>query len=209
MSDWTTHSLAISELTDEMRKILPPTDSRVRSDRYALEKEDTKKAAADKHALEEKQRAEERKRIATNQTWVPKYFVVRLASDPYLTLISNPKRMNMTGISMESIGLKERLGWQPESNTTIHTRRWFDRHRFYEACDLQKLPSVLCREEVSEVHSCSQIVRERLYWRYTADLPRYPTVNFHRTPKLLFSNCCFFLLFFRLTYRFLFVNHKI
>jgi len=75
MGEWTTHSLVITELTDEMRKILPPTDSRIRGDRYALEKEDTKKAAAEKHTLEEKQRAEEKKRIANNQTWVPRYFV--------------------------------------------------------------------------------------------------------------------------------------
>jgi len=71
MSDWTSHTLELCELTEEMRPLLPPTDSRLRPDRAALEKSDTKKAGVDKLALEEKQRQEARKRIGE---WVPRYF---------------------------------------------------------------------------------------------------------------------------------------
>jgi len=71
MVDWTAHSLLMVELTDEMKRTLPPTDSRLRGDRLALEKSDTKKAAAEKHSLEEKQRAEAK---ARKTPWVPRYF---------------------------------------------------------------------------------------------------------------------------------------
>jgi len=81
MTDWTAHSLLISNLTEEMRNILPPTDSRIRADRYALEKEDVKTAASEKHRLEEKQRAEARARVAKGNSWVPRYFTVSKNSD--------------------------------------------------------------------------------------------------------------------------------
>lgn len=71
MVDWTPHTLLMTELTEEMKGRLPPTDSRLRPDRLALEKSDTKKAGAEKHTLEEKQRAEAK---ARKTPWVPRYF---------------------------------------------------------------------------------------------------------------------------------------
>jgi len=79
MVDWTPHSLLMVELTDEMKPTLPPTDSRLRPDRLALEKSDTKKAGAEKHILEEKQRAEAK---ARKTPWVPRYFK-QSSEDPH------------------------------------------------------------------------------------------------------------------------------
>jgi len=76
MTDWTEHTLQIVAMDDAMQAILPPTDSRVRSDRLALEKMDAKKASADKHSLEEKQREDKRIRDKANKKWVPRYFKV-------------------------------------------------------------------------------------------------------------------------------------
>jgi len=61
MVDWTTQTLQLVEFNDFLTSILPPTDSRTRPDRYALEKMDIKKAAAEKHTLEEKQREDKKK----------------------------------------------------------------------------------------------------------------------------------------------------
>jgi hypothetical protein len=73
MVDWTPHTLLMVELTEEMKRTLPPHDSRLRADRAALEKSDTKKATVEKHVLEEKQRAEAK---ARKTPWVPRYFKV-------------------------------------------------------------------------------------------------------------------------------------
>lgn len=59
-----------------MKAILPPTDSRIRPDRYWLEKGDTKKAASEKHRVEEKQRAERRQRERAGTDWSPRWFQV-------------------------------------------------------------------------------------------------------------------------------------
>jgi hypothetical protein len=59
-----------------MRAYLPPTDSRLRPDRLALQKGDAKTAGIEKAKLEEKQREERRKRERLNQEWTPKYFQV-------------------------------------------------------------------------------------------------------------------------------------
>jgi len=75
MNEWTSHTLLIIKLTEELRNTLPPTDSRLRPDRLSLEKEDTKKAAAEKYILEEKQRAEARQRAALKQVWIPRWFI--------------------------------------------------------------------------------------------------------------------------------------
>jgi len=74
MVDWTAHTLQLAEMSENLEKILPPTDSRLRPDRYALEKGDVKKAAQEKHVLEEKQRDERRKREASGKAWTPRYF---------------------------------------------------------------------------------------------------------------------------------------
>jgi len=79
--DWTEHTLKIVALTEEMKSYLPPTDSRLRADRYALEKGDAKAAAAAKHEIEEKQREERRKREKLGQEWTPKWFKLSKDSD--------------------------------------------------------------------------------------------------------------------------------
>jgi len=72
--DWTAHSMELVQLTDQLAPILPPTDSRIRPDRLALEKNDSKVAGQEKHRLEEKQRADKRQREKLNQQWTPRYF---------------------------------------------------------------------------------------------------------------------------------------
>lgn len=74
MVDWTAHTLYLSELTDSMVGILPPSDSRLRLDRLALEKGDVKKAGNEKYILEEKQREDKRKRESSGKAYTPKYF---------------------------------------------------------------------------------------------------------------------------------------
>jgi hypothetical protein len=61
-------------LTPEQEATLPVTDSKLRTDRRLLEKGDLDAAGAEKHRLEEKQRAEERERKAKKVEWVPKWF---------------------------------------------------------------------------------------------------------------------------------------
>jgi len=79
LNDWTEHTLRIVALTDQMKNYLPPTDSRLRGDRLALEKGDAKAAATVKHEIEEKQRDERKKREKLGHEWTPKWF--RLAKD--------------------------------------------------------------------------------------------------------------------------------
>ena len=62
-------------MSDFQKNTLPPTDSRLRLDRLYLQQNETKKAAAAKHELEEKQRAERRRR--GKREWTPRYFKVR------------------------------------------------------------------------------------------------------------------------------------
>jgi len=79
--DWTAHSLELVEFDDDYAAILPPTDSRIRPDRYALERNDSKTAAQEKHRLEEKQRADKRQREKLNQQWTPRYFKISYDED--------------------------------------------------------------------------------------------------------------------------------
>jgi len=72
--DWTPSTLDTTVLTPEMKAHLPPTDSRLRGDRLALQEADVKTAAAEKHAIEEKQREERRKREKENKEWNPRWF---------------------------------------------------------------------------------------------------------------------------------------
>lgn len=55
-------------------KGLLPSDSRLRPDRYALEKGDMSKSGSEKSRLEEKQRAEKRMREAKNDKYTPRWF---------------------------------------------------------------------------------------------------------------------------------------
>ncbi|GAM23883.1 hypothetical protein SAMD00019534_070580, partial [Acytostelium subglobosum LB1] len=64
----------IINLTPEYEKILPTTDSRLRTDRRALEASDMDTASKQKHVLEEKQREDKKARVAAGQEWETKYF---------------------------------------------------------------------------------------------------------------------------------------
>lgn len=59
---------------EEYKKTLPPGDSRLRSDRLALEKENLDLAGKEKYRLEEEQRALRRERETKGETWEPRYF---------------------------------------------------------------------------------------------------------------------------------------
>ncbi|KAI3943467.1 hypothetical protein MKW92_047581 [Papaver armeniacum] len=63
----------INSLDTAPRKLLA-SDSRLRPDRYALEKGDLSKAGAEKSSLEERQRAEKRSREAKDQKFIPRWF---------------------------------------------------------------------------------------------------------------------------------------
>ena len=68
-------SIALNEKTPDMN--LPPTDTRLRPDIIALENGDLDLASAEKHRLEEKQRAARRLREANGDTWVPMWFELK------------------------------------------------------------------------------------------------------------------------------------
>ena len=51
------YSFDLNDLTEEMKKVLPPTDSRFRPDQRLMEYQEVDKAAEEKHRLEEEQRA--------------------------------------------------------------------------------------------------------------------------------------------------------
>ncbi|KAG6607252.1 Oxysterol-binding protein-related protein 3C, partial [Cucurbita argyrosperma subsp. sororia] len=59
---------------DTAPKKLLASDSRLRPDRYALEKGDLSKAGSEKSSLEERQRAEKRTREAKGQSYTPRWF---------------------------------------------------------------------------------------------------------------------------------------
>jgi len=80
-TDFTNYTLQLIKLDDNMKSHLPPTDARLRTDRIALEKGDTTTAANQKHAIEEKQRDERRKREAAGATWKPKHFKQTTSDD--------------------------------------------------------------------------------------------------------------------------------
>eukprot|EP01127_Copromyxa_protea_P004029 TRINITY_DN1380_c0_g1_i1.p1 TRINITY_DN1380_c0_g1~~TRINITY_DN1380_c0_g1_i1.p1 ORF type:complete len:423 (+),score=100.30 TRINITY_DN1380_c0_g1_i1:38-1270(+) len=61
---------------DKYRAILPPTDTRLRKDRMALEEKDYATAAVEKLALEEEQRRQKRIREVKGEEWEIKHFVV-------------------------------------------------------------------------------------------------------------------------------------
>ncbi|RZC78885.1 hypothetical protein C5167_003104 [Papaver somniferum] len=63
----------INSLETAPRKLLA-SDSRLRPDRYALEKGDLSKAGSEKSSLEERQRAEKRSREAKDQKFIPRWF---------------------------------------------------------------------------------------------------------------------------------------
>ncbi|CAI4226773.1 unnamed protein product [Auanema sp. JU1783] len=61
--------LSLNELTDELRKKLPPTDSRFRPDIVALENGLCDRAESAKHALEESQRSRRKQGVGNEPLW--------------------------------------------------------------------------------------------------------------------------------------------
>jgi hypothetical protein len=71
---WPRFTESMNFMSDAYKSVLPPTDSRLRGDRYYLEKNDLETAASEKTRLEEKQRAEKKTRDAAGEHWEPKYY---------------------------------------------------------------------------------------------------------------------------------------
>eukprot|EP01133_Synstelium_polycarpum_P005967 gene5967-6911_t len=65
---------SLNEMSPEYESILPPTDSRLRSDRRNLQMENNKMANREKNRIEEQQRALRREREMTGEKWTPVYF---------------------------------------------------------------------------------------------------------------------------------------
>ena len=61
-------------LPDNLRPLLPPTDTRLRPDQRAMEDGEYELAASEKNRVEEKQRATRRIREAKGEEFVPKWF---------------------------------------------------------------------------------------------------------------------------------------
>jgi hypothetical protein len=64
----------LNYIDDEMKKTLPPTDCRRRPDQRLMEEAKFDPAAAEKHRLEEKQRAVRKYREKNNIEYKCKYF---------------------------------------------------------------------------------------------------------------------------------------
>ena len=67
-------TLQLNYLTDKLKKLLPPTDSRMRPDQRALENGDIKLAASEKVRIEEKQRAARKELEQKHLKYKPIYF---------------------------------------------------------------------------------------------------------------------------------------
>lgn len=65
----------LNNINENLQKVLPHTDSRLRPDQRALEYQDYKSAANEKDRLENKQRASRKYNEENNITWKPKYFI--------------------------------------------------------------------------------------------------------------------------------------
>lgn len=66
--------VTLNACPDRLRKVLPPTDTRLRPDQRAMEDGEYDKAATDKNRVEEKQRAARREREQAGEEWKPKWF---------------------------------------------------------------------------------------------------------------------------------------
>lgn len=71
---FTDFAINLNNLTEELKKILPPSDSRFRPDQRALENQDIDLAAKEKHRLEEKQRARRKENEKNKIKHRPLYF---------------------------------------------------------------------------------------------------------------------------------------
>lgn len=66
--------VTLNALPDNLRPLLPPTDTRLRPDQRAMEDGQYDFAATEKNRVEEKQRAKRREREAEGEEFVPKWF---------------------------------------------------------------------------------------------------------------------------------------
>lgn len=72
--NFTYFALSLNELRDEMKKVLPPTDSRLRPDIRLLEEGDVDSASSEKNRLEEKQRDARKNRKGSKAGYSPLWF---------------------------------------------------------------------------------------------------------------------------------------
>ena len=72
--NWNKFNEELCAMDKEYQAILPPTDSRLRGDRLALEKGNVDLAGKEKHRLEEEQRAKRKERETKGESYKPKYF---------------------------------------------------------------------------------------------------------------------------------------
>ncbi|XP_055935994.1 oxysterol-binding protein-related protein 1-like [Argiope bruennichi] len=72
--NFTQFAMALNEFHEDMKEILPPTDSRLRPDIRKLEEGDIDGAAFEKNRLEEKQRETRKIRKRDKITWYPLWF---------------------------------------------------------------------------------------------------------------------------------------
>jgi hypothetical protein len=68
------YASGLNNLDERLENILPPTDSRLRHDRRKLESLDYDNATRLKKILEERQRADKKRRVELGEEWVPQWF---------------------------------------------------------------------------------------------------------------------------------------
>lgn len=66
--------ITLNSIPDNLKKWLPPTDTRLRPDQRAMEDGEYDSAAKEKHRVEEKQRAKRREREASGESYSPQWF---------------------------------------------------------------------------------------------------------------------------------------
>lgn len=69
-------ALELNELTPEIMKVLPPTDTRLRPDQRMLEEGDVNGAETSKLQLEQSQRERRKRREGVNLTYEPMWFTL-------------------------------------------------------------------------------------------------------------------------------------
>ncbi|PVU98704.1 hypothetical protein BB560_000576 [Smittium megazygosporum] len=80
--NFTSYALTLNDLPEELVPYIAPTDSRFRPDQQAMEVGEYNKADAEKHRLEEKQRAVRRRRENNEiPPWKPRWFVEEVDQD--------------------------------------------------------------------------------------------------------------------------------
>lgn len=66
--------VTLNAIPENLKRVLPPTDTRLRPDQRAMEDGEYDRAAAEKNRVEEKQRAARRARENKGEDWTPKWF---------------------------------------------------------------------------------------------------------------------------------------